>query len=59
MTVLTDGLVNSSKVEMLEWDRLQTEDTLNVSLEQLRNLIHAVGGTDWSDAFEECIQVRT
>jgi hypothetical protein len=59
MTVLTDGLVNSSKVEMLEWDRLQTEDTLNVSLEQLRNLIHAVGGTDWSDAFEEFIQVGT
>jgi hypothetical protein len=51
--------VNSSKVEMLEWDWLQTEDTLNVSLEQLRNLIHAVGGTDWSDAFEEFIQVRT
>ena len=60
MTVLIDGpIVNPSKVEMLDWDRLQTEDSLNVSLEQLRNLIQAVGGTEWRDAFEECLQAKS
>ena len=34
MTVLIDGpIMNPSKVEVLDWDRLQTEDCLNVSLE--------------------------
>jgi hypothetical protein len=59
MTVIIDGAMDYERIESLEWDKLQAEESLNTSLEQLNALIESVGGTEWSDAFGESTGVTS
>lgn len=52
MTVIIDGPVDCSRVESLEWDKLQSDEHVNVNLEKLRELVDNVGGPRWSSAFD-------
>jgi len=56
MTVIIDGPMDCTRVEGLDWDRLQAEEHINVSMEQLKCLIVTVGGAAWSNAFDDCVK---
>jgi hypothetical protein len=56
MTVIIDGPMDCTRVDALDWNKLQAEDHINVSLEQFKDLIDSVGGTTWRNAFEDHVK---
>lgn len=55
MTVVVDGPLDSTRVEELDWDRLNAEEHFNLSLDQLKDIISSVGGPAWTSAFDSHI----
>jgi acylphosphatase len=56
MTVIIDGPLDCTILETVEWDKVQTDEHLNASLEQLQDLIASIGGSGWSCAFDDHIR---
>lgn len=56
MTVIIDGPLDCTILETIEWEKFQTDEHLNVGLEQLQDLIGSIGGSAWSSAFDDHIR---
>ena len=50
MTVLMECPLDHTDLALVDWDEAQAEDSINVSSEQLHNLVASIGGNGWNEA---------
>ena len=50
MTVLMECPLDHTDLALVDWDEAQAEDSINVSAEQLHNLVASIGGNEWNEA---------
>jgi hypothetical protein len=42
--------LDHTDLALVDWDEAQAEDSINVSAEQLHNLVASIGGNEWNEA---------
>jgi hypothetical protein len=56
MKLIVDGPLDWKRVEKIDWDSFQAEESINVSMEQLKDVIEKVGGQTWRSAFDDSVK---